>query len=744
MRKIFCSSDGAVSDLLELLDKEEYLALDTETDGLNPHINKLWSIQIGDRETALLFPYQALSEKSRNILRDYLRTRTIIAFNAKFDLKFLFVNGFDIAQSYDCYEVEKILFAGKYFTFRLKDVLLRRFQVQMDKEPRAIFYSDDPKKKSEFQLRADEVGDLEAWDEETINYAIGDIEYLHEIMDGQLDDAKVLGMANVSWLENHLVPVVAKMENRGVMLDYVATKKFLSRVSLIRDELKQKIFALLEKNYNISWKREYSQRVKIWDLWKQSHEEIKKESNKFRVEGDRRKKTSEALSMVASSEKKKPYAIKPRADNPFSPTSPLKLQQALTETVGFPVTTTGKEWLEENIHLHEAIADLVEFRKFDKLCQFCELTEDINVVTGLIHAEFHQNGTKSGRFSCSNPNLQQIPSKTDEAKEFRALFKPEEGYKFVGADLAGIELVIIAYFSEEQILIDAINKNLDVHCFTMSLFLGCDYPALVALKKGLNMKDKPLANFDSVIESRRLFEEQFSMPELAKKESMSEWVKALRDYTKTLTYGLAYGLSEFGLSRKFHCSFEDAQSFISKFFISYPNLKKFLHIEEELGWERKYAVNPLGRRRWFSSPRKKSYEELEKEVIKSLDKQKRLWDSVSDEEWDNLMSKAIQEEEKALKGKINSVKRQAGNFFPQSMCADMVKLAMIRFEKNFVGEPEEGLIITVHDELIVKAKSENSEHASKILEECMIYAVHKFMPDIVVNVDAKIMDKWEK
>lgn len=996
MRKIFCASDDAVEDLLNLLDKKDLLSCDTETDGLSPYLNKLWSIQIGDRDTAILFPFNALNEHSRNLLREYLNPRTIIAHNAKFDLKFLYINGFDIENSYDTYEIEKILFAGKYFTFTLKDLLFRRFQVNMDKEVRKIFYSEDQKEKSEFQKRVDEFGEWGAWDKKAIDYALGDIEYLHEIFDGQQQDAKDLGMTNLVWLENNLVPVVARMENRGVRLDSRATKKFLSRISLRRDELRQSIFGLLEKNYNISWRREYSERMKLWDSWKFSHEIVKEKSNKLRIEGDRRKKTEEALAMVAASDKKKPFAIKPKEESIFSPTSPLKLQQALTETVGFPVTTTGKEWLEENIHLHDAIADLVEFRKFDKLCQFCELTEDINEVTGFIHASFNQNGAKSGRFSCvpmntkaltkdgwkdynelsigeeilaydmenkiqiwtpllnktklekqvvgsvgtefqkfrctdnhnwivlkghdtthnnklygakesiieakdikfghrivmnssyvgnfstnldiystqkygtdyiklitkmnkhqldafilgflladghnskptkigskmgwqwtqartvtreqlllatylqyngrigvekhfvgnnlnqkpsdrvtlchspytavrkiwksetiedvwcpttkygtwimrqgdlititgncSNPNLQQIPAKSDEAKEFRALFRPIDGYKFVGADLAGIELVIIAYFSKEQVLIDAINNDLDLHCFTMSLFLNCPYESVLAAKnsKGTSLFDEVL------LRSRKEFEAQFSMPELAKKESLIDWVKTLRDYTKTLTYGLAYGLSAFGLSRKFHCSYEDAELFIARFFQGYPSIKKFLGNLENIGYERMYAVNPLGRRRWFLAPKKRQYDDVEKEVIKFLDKQKRLWDSVTEEEWTELITKALEGSEKEYKGKINSVKRQAGNFFPQSMCADMIKLAMIRFDRNFVGDKKEGLILTVHDELIANVLDEHTEQASEILEEAMAYAVKKFMPNIRVEVKTQVMDKWTK
>lgn len=742
MQKIYVDSDSKVDEALELLSKETLLSCDTETSGLSIHQDRLWSVQLGTQNASILFPFNALSEESRNKLRNFTADKTLICHSAKFDYKFLYINGFNIKETYCTQEVERVLFAGKYFTFGLKDVLKRRFQIEMDKEVREVFYSTVPHLKSEFQLRVDEVGEWAAWTDDVIEYALEDICYLHEIYYAQQEDIKQLGMQNVVFLENHLVPVVGKMEKRGVYMDTEATKKFHSRILKRCDELKANLFAHLEKSYNISWHREYTARMQRWDSWKSSHELVVKESNKLRKEGDRRKKTDEGLEMVAKSLKKQPYSTVPKLDNPFSPSSPTKMCLALTEATGFPVTTTSKDWLDENRHLHESIDDLAEFRKYEKLCQFCELTDDINPVTGMIHASFHQNGTKSGRFSCSNPNLQQIPARGDEAKEFRALFRPKKGYKFVGADLAGIELVILAYFAGETLLINAINDSLDVHCFTMSLFLNCPYEVVKKAKEGENLDDE---EFQKILQSRVNFENAFTIPELAKLGDLTKWVNTLRDYTKTLTYGLAYDLSAWGLSRKFHCNYEDAESFIALFFSNYPNLKKFLNHEQEIGFDRKYAVNPLGRRRWFTPPFPKTAEKIEQELIKKIDKEKRLWDSISDEEWDSLWAEAVKEADKEYKGKIGYIKRQAGNFFPQSMCADMIKLAMVKFDREFATEdPNEGLFGTIHDELLANIKEENAERGARVMEESMVYAVKKFMPEIETKVQAKIMDKWEK
>jgi DNA polymerase I-like protein with 3'-5' exonuclease and polymerase domains len=569
-----------------------------------------------------------------------------------------------------------------------------------------------------------------------------DIAYLHEIYEQQTEEARQLGMSNIAWLEMNLLPVVADMELRGVWLDDKAVKKFQAKVVKRRDELRIELFGRLEKSFNVSWQREYKKRMERWDTWKRQHQEVVKLSNTMRDDEDKRRKTEDAKAMVAASEKLKPFSKIPSPDNQFSPTSPPKLIMALSELTGLKLTTTNKEWMEENIDLHPAIAELVEFRKYDKLVQFCELKEEIDPTTGLVHANFNQVGTKAGRFSCDSPNLQQIPARTDEGKEFRALFKAQEGEKFVGADLAGIELVILAYFSGETLLLDAINDGKDVHCFTMSQFLTAPYATLLKAKQGEELTEEEV---EDIASARATFEASFAMPELKKKDGPVKWVKALRDYTKTMTYGAVYGLTPYGLSVKFHCTKDVAGDFLELLFRAYPNLKTLLQNEEEMGYTRGYAVNPLGRRRWFSPPRKKTYQEIEKEVQKAFDKQKRLWESITDQEWSEAVDEAVKAANKEYRGKIGYIKRQAGNFFPQSLCAEMVKLAMYRFNRDFqTGDKKEGLILTVHDELWAKCKAENAERCRMALEDSMEFAVKKFMPEVMTKVEAVISDFWVK
>jgi DNA polymerase-1 len=378
----------------------------------------------------------------------------------------------------------------------------------------------------------------------------------------------------------------------------------------------------------------------------------------------------------------------------------------------------------------------MEYRKFEKLCQFCEMTEDINPKTGRIHGRINKTGTDSGRFSHSNPNTAQIPARSEEGSQFRALFKPEEGNKFIQADYSGLELLILAEFSGEDGLIEAINRGDDVHCFTMSNMLGCPYDILVRLKEGEEFESSEFT------QARARFESRFQLAELLKIENPVAWVKKFRDYVKTLTYGLSYGLSEFGLKNKFHCSLEDAKAFIKEFFDAYPNLGRYLKVQGELGFQRLYAINSFGRRRYFSAPKTKSYKEIEALVIKDLDKQKRTWESVEESEWDSLMKKALEQDKREYNGKINSIKRRSANFIPQSVNADMIKIAIYLFRRYYKGEG--GLVLCIHDELIAEIPEKDVDHAKECMRKAMEKAGQRFVTKCKIVVSVKTLDKWEK
>jgi len=996
VRKVFVRTTKEFQDAIEDIENNSIIAVDTETSGLDPYTSELWSVQIGTKNNAYLFPFTFLSYNQKELLGKITSNKLVVAHNAKFDAKMLKVNNFSIDYVWCTQEAEKVLYAGKYFRFGLKDLLKRYFKIEIDKEIRDDFWNG---------VFAESIASygIDAWSEEYIEYAITDIEYLIPIYEKQKLQGEKQGISSLLETEASLVIALSNMELRGVWLDKEALKKFRSKVLLRKDELELEATQQLEKFYKARAQKEYARRLKIWDEWKLRHEKIKIDSYE-RDPNDARKKSGKAKQAVEDSNKLKPYSSPPQLDDVFNLASALKLRMALCEALGFELTTTSKEWLEDNIALHTVIATLVEYRKFKKLAEFCEIDEKLNQHTGKIHCEYRQNGTVSGRMSCVpmtttaltrdgwksydelvlgeeilaydmesriqvwtpllskakysnvpvgsfgldtrrfrctdnhrwvivkghtqdscqsyipkeslveakdikyghrvvmnapytngayssidfnvfstekyatdysklitrmskqqvdtfvlgflladghntsptkigskkgwqwtqartvtrehallatylqhngrigvgkhyngenklehnvsdrvtlchspytavnkiweyenhedvwcpttkfgtwimrqgdlititgnsvNPNLQQIPARTNEAKEFRALFKAQEGMKFVDADFAGIELVIIAHDSNENVLLDAINSDKDIHCFTMSKFLNCDYETLVSLKKGEDISSKQLDDFQL---ARDRFEANFYLSELVSKTRDTDWVKTFRDYVKTITYGLAYGLSSYGLSKKFHCDYKVAEQFIERFFTVYPNIKKLLDKLEDKGIRQLYAINPAGRRRYFSMPKRKSLQEIEKEVINTLEKkEKRLWDSVTEKEWSALMQEAVVASEKEYKGKINGIKRQAANFYPQSISAEMIKDATVEFDKQWLeyknGDSSSGLLLSIHDELLGEFYDEDVAEASKMLSKIMEEAGKKFLPKVKLVVEAKVSDVWEK
>jgi len=734
--KVFVDSDTKFNNAIKDLSKYQVLSGDTETEGFDPYTKELWSIQLGTPDSAYLFPVGYLKKQHKERLAKLIESVTIIFHNAKFDAKFLRLNGFPVTSVWCTHEAERIIYAGKYFNFSLKDLMKRYFNIEMSKVEREDFYN------GEFRARVKKHGYIKAWTPELIEYALNDITNLHRIMERQQKISVEYGLEYILDIECRLVLAIEAMELRGVWLDKRAVKKFESKVNVRLKELELSVSQQLEKSYGIRYMREHSEKMKLWDAWKVEHEKIKLANNERDPENKRRKLQS-SKDAIEKSNEKKPFASPPKSEYEFNIGSHKQLKMALEEHLGMPLSTTNKEWMEDSINLHPMIAELLEWRKYQKLGQFCQMIDEINPVTGMIHADFKQNGTQSGRQSCANPNLQQIPSKTDEAKQFRALFKARKGYSFVGADYAGIELVIIANYSNETILIDSINRGDDIHCFTMSHMMSCPYDILVKLKKKQMLNEEDLEVFRK---ARKKFESLFYMPELIMKDSHIDWVNTFRDYVKTLSYGLVYGLTAFGLSKKFHCEYMVAESFINNFFGVYRNIKRFLNKIEEESYQRRYALNPLGRRRWFSYPRRSSIEDIEKKVMKKLDEEKRLWDSVPDTEWNMLMDEAVKQDEKEFQGKIRSIKRQAGNFFPQSLCAEMIKISTTLFHEEWskVKSRKTGLILSVHDELIGEFKESEVDKAKQLLEKIMTESAKRFLDKTKVNVEAKVMNVWEK
>ncbi len=231
----------------------------------------------------------------------------------------------------------------------------------------------------------------------------------------------------------------------------------------------------------------------------------------------------------------------------FNLNSPKQLGEVLFDQLqirGAKKTKTGystsAEVLEAIRGQHPSIDLILEYRSLDKLksTYVDRLQEEINPVTKRIHCSFNQSVTATGRLSCTDPNLQNIPIRSAEGKRIREAFMPESpSSSFLSADYSQIELRILAHFTEDPHLIKAFSLDEDIHQATAALV--------------------------------------FDVP-------LEEVTKEMRFRAKAVNFGILYGQGSFGLSASLGISFGEAADIIETYFKRYPRVKSFLeHCKEE-------------------------------------------------------------------------------------------------------------------------------------------------------------------
>ena len=254
----------------------------------------------------------------------------------------------------------------------------------------------------------------------------------------------------------------------------------------------------------------------------------------------------------------------------FNPNSPKQVAQILFDHLGLPVierTKTGPSTsarvLSELAVKHPLPGKLIEYRELEKLLNtYIErLPEAINPETGRIHTSFHQTSTATGRLSSSDPNLQNIPIRTEIGERIRRAFVAPEGSLLIGADYSQIEIRLLAHLSGDEALIEAFKEGKDLHRMTASRI--------------------------------------FAIPE--KKVSGK-----LRSAAKRINFGIIYGISPFGLARELGVPRTEAKAYIDRFFAAYPQTKEYMDRMIEQATELGYAETVLGRRRPLPQLRSKN------------------------------------------------------------------------------------------------------------------------------------------
>lgn len=261
-----------------------------------------------------------------------------------------------------------------------------------------------------------------------------------------------------------------------------------------------------------------------------------------------------------------------QAGESFNLKSPKQLGVLLFEKLGLPAikkTKTGYSTdvsvLEQLEGEHPLIKTILEHRKLTKLhSTYLEgLRPLINQVTGRIHTHFQQTVTATGRLSSTDPNLQNIPVRTEIGKRIREIFIPGEGYDWLMAcDYSQVELRVLAHMAQDKLLLESFLHGQDVHARTAAEVFGV-----------------PLAEVDSMMRTR----------------------------AKAVNFGIVYGISDFGLAKQLDISRGEAADYIKNYFARYTGVKQYMDDTVKHAREQGYVATMFGRRRYLPDIRHSNF-----------------------------------------------------------------------------------------------------------------------------------------
>ncbi len=258
------------------------------------------------------------------------------------------------------------------------------------------------------------------------------------------------------------------------------------------------------------------------------------------------------------------------AGEDFNINSPKQLGVILFDRLHLPIIkktksgySTDAEVLEKLEEEHPIINKILEYRTISKLkSTYADGLLPLIKDDGRIHASFNQTITATGRLSCSDPNLQNIPVRTDLGREFRKIFVAPKGYKLIDADYSQIELRILAHISGDDNMVNAFNMGEDIHKITAS--------------------------------------QVFEVP-------LDQVTKEMRSDAKAVNFGIVYGISDFGLGANIGISRYKAKIYIEKYFSKYPKIKAFMDNAVRECREKGYSVTMWGRKRDVPEINAKNY-----------------------------------------------------------------------------------------------------------------------------------------
>ena len=374
------------------------------------------------------------------------------------------------------------------------------------------------------------------------------------------------------------------------------------------------------------------------------------------------KKYLEDLKVELSNEvdeiEKKIYYI---AGEEFNINSSKQLGEILFNKRNLPVIKKTKTGFSTDIEVleklkgHDEIIDfIIKHRTLKKIIStYIEGILALVTDDDKIHTKFKQNITSTGRISSIEPNLQNIPIRTDIGRRIRKAFISSNGYTLVDADYSQIELRVLAHLSKDKKMVESFRNDLDIH--------------------------------------RKTASEVFHVP-------LDKVTDEQRSHSKSVNFGIIYGISDYGLSKDLNISRKEAKDYIEKYLATYPEVKIYMDSIIKLGERQGYVETLFNRRRYIPELNSKNFN------IRSFGE------------------------------------RVVLNTPIQGTAADIIKIAMVNIFEEFTKRKlKSKLILQVHDELIVETAEDELQEVKDLLISTMEKAISLIIP---LKVDVEVGDSW--
>jgi DNA polymerase-1 len=335
--------------------------------------------------------------------------------------------------------------------------------------------------------------------EQVLSYACADVDMTTRLLDGLMADLRARGQeALFTEVEMPLVAVLTAMERAGIRLDRGVLDQMSQDLDARLQRIEEEIFELVGYRFNVNSTQQLSDAL---------------------------------FGKLAL------------------PTAGMRKNQS-----GY--YSTAADVLESLRGKHPVVDLILEQRQLTKLksTYVDALPQLVNPKTGRLHTSFNQTGTVTGRISSSNPNLQNIPIRTETGREVRRAFVADPGWRLVAADYSQIELRVMAHVSQDPGLLGAFERDEDIHASTAAAVLGIP---------------------------------------------LTEVTKDQRRIAKSVNFGLSYGQGAFGLAQQTGMSQADAGRFIQAYFEKYPGVQRYIEETKRQAAEQGYVQTLLGRRRYF-------------------------------------------------------------------------------------------------------------------------------------------------